>query len=110
MSATRKAKKPGARKPVDLVESVEALADFKYDPKVQGHHPDSELKGLFLHVGPRSMVWRYRRQRMKNGVRKMVFKSLGSYPEVGAEEARQRAVSFAGSVADGKAAPASATR
>jgi hypothetical protein len=42
---------------------------------------------------------------MKNGVRKMVFKSLGSYPEVGAEEARKRAVSFAGSVADGKAAP-----
>jgi hypothetical protein len=29
MSATRKAKKPGARKPVDLVKSVEALADFQ---------------------------------------------------------------------------------
>src|SRR6185437_2832320 len=105
MSATRKAKRPGARKPVDLVKSVEALADFQDDPKVHGHHPDSELKGLFLHVGPLSMVWRYRRQRMKNGVRKMIFKSLGSYPEIRVEEARKRAVSFAGSVADGKAAP-----
>jgi hypothetical protein len=43
------------------------------------------------------MVWRYRRQRMKNGVRKMVFKSLGSYPEISAEDARKRVVSFAGS-------------
>jgi hypothetical protein len=105
MSATRKAKKPGARKPVDLAKSLEALDDFQEELTNHGHHPDSELKGLFLHVGPRSMVWRYRRQRMKNGVRKMAFKSLGSYPEVGAEEARKRAVSFAGSVADGKAAP-----
>ena len=105
MSATRKAKKPGARKPSDLAKSLEALDDFQENPNNHGHHPDSELKGLFLHVGPRSMVWRYRRQKMTNGVRKMVFKSLGNYPEVGVEDARNRAVSFAGSVADGKAAP-----
>lgn len=105
MTATRKAKVPGARKPVDLAKSIEALADFQDDPKVQGHHPDSELKGLFLHIGARSMVWRYRRQRMKNGVRKMAFKSLGNFPEVGVEDARKAALSFAGAVADGKAAP-----
>jgi hypothetical protein len=105
MSATRKAKKPGARKPADLAKSLEALDDFQEEPTNYGHHPDSELKGLFLHVGPRSMVWRYRRQRMKNGVRKMVFKSLGTYPGVGAEAARLAALSFAGAVADGKAAP-----
>jgi hypothetical protein len=102
MSATRKHK---ARKPLDLLKFIEALADFNDDPNVQGHYPDNELKGLFLHVGSRSMVWRYRRQRMKNTVRKMVFKTLGSYPEIGVEEARKRAISFAGSVADGKAAP-----
>jgi integrase len=103
MSATRLKTKPKAHKPVDLSKIIEALADFRDDPKVQGHHPDNELKGLFLHVGPRSMVFRYRRQRMKNRVRKMIFKTLGSYPEVGVEEARKRAVSFAGTVADGKA-------
>jgi len=64
MSATRLKAKPKARKPVDLLKIIEALADFRDDPKVQGHHPDNELKGLFLFVGPRSMVWRYRRQRM----------------------------------------------
>ena len=58
MSATRLKRKPEARKPVDLAKSIDALADFQDDPNVQGHHPDSELKGLFLHVGPRSMVWR----------------------------------------------------
>jgi Phage integrase family/Arm DNA-binding domain len=105
MSATRKAKRAGARKPVDLAKSLEALDDFQENPNNHGHHPDTELKGLFLHVGPRSMVWRYRRQRMKNGVRKMVFKTLGAYPEVGAEAARKAATSFAGSVVDGKAAP-----
>jgi Arm DNA-binding domain len=105
MSATRKAK---ARKPVDLAKTLDALQDFQENPNNHGHHPDKELTGLFLHVGPRSMTWRYRRQRMKNGVRKMVLKTLGAYPEVGAEEARKRAVSFAGSVADGKASPASA--
>jgi integrase len=103
MNATRLKAKPKARKPVDLLKIIEALDDFRDDPKVQGHHPDNELKGLFLHVGPRSMVWRYRRQRMKNGVRKMVFKSLGSYPETGVEEARKAALSYAGTVADGKA-------
>src|SRR5882762_1396408 len=102
MSATRKAKKPGARKPVDLAKSVEALGDFQDDPKVQGHHPDSELKGLFLFVGPRSLVWRYRRQKMTNGVRKMVFKTLGTYPEVSVEEARTAATIFAGLNADKK--------
>jgi hypothetical protein len=105
MSATRKSKTLAARKPVDLAKSIEALADFQDDPKVQGHHPDSELKGLFLHVGMRSMVWRYRRQRMKNGVRKMIFKSLGNYPDVGVEDARKAALSFAGAVVDGKAGP-----
>jgi len=80
MSATRLKAKPQAHKPLDLAKIIEALDDFRDDPKVQGHHPDNELKGLFLHVGSRSMVWRYRRQRMKNGVRKMVFKSLGTYP------------------------------
>jgi hypothetical protein len=93
MIATRKAKKPGAaRKPVDLAKSLEALDDFQENPNNHGHHPDRELKGLFLHVGPRSMVWRYRRQRMAKGVRKMTFKSLGSYPAVGVEEARKREV------------------
>jgi len=105
MTATRKAKRPRARKPVDLAKTIEALYDFRGEPKSHGHHPDSELKGLFLHVGPLSMVWRYRRQRQKNGVRKMVFKSLGSYPEIGVEDARKAALSFAGGVADGKAAP-----
>src|SRR6267154_215332 len=100
MSATRKYK---ARKPLDLLKFIEALADFNDDPNVRGHYPDNELKGLFLHVGSRSMVWRYRRQRMKNGVRKMVFKSLGTYPETSVEEARKAALSFAGTVADGKA-------
>jgi hypothetical protein len=103
MSATRLKAKPQSHKPLDLAKIIEALDDFRDDPKVQGHHPDNELKGLFLHVGSRSMVWRYRRQRMKNGVRKMVFKSLGTYPETSVEEARKAALSFAGTVADGKA-------
>lgn len=42
---------------------------------------------------------------MTNGARKMIFKTLGEYPEVGVEEARKAAVIFAGSAADGKAAP-----
>jgi hypothetical protein len=45
---------------------------------------------------------------MRNGVRKMIFKTLGSYPEVGVEDARKAAVIFAGSAADGKAAPGQA--
>jgi hypothetical protein len=103
MSATRLKAKPKARKPVDLLKIIEALADFRDDPKVQGHHPDNELKGLFLFVGPRSMVWRYRRQRMKNGVRKMAFKSLGAFPETSVEEARKAATIHAGLAADKKA-------
>ena len=96
MSATRKpilpddifeAEKPGARKPADLKKSDDALLDFQENPNNHGHYPDTELKGLFLHIGPRSMVWRYRRQKMTNGVRKMVFKSLGNYPDVSVKEA-----------------------
>jgi hypothetical protein len=105
MVATRLKAKPRARKPVDLLKIIEALDDFRDDPKLQGHHQDNELKGLFLHVGPRSMVWRYRRQRMKNGVRKMIFKSLGAYPETSVEEARKAATIFAGLAADKKAPP-----
>jgi len=105
MIATRKSRKVGARKPADLAKIIDALADFQENSRNHGHHPDSELKGLFLHVGPRSMAWRYRRQRMKHGVRKMVFKSLGEYPEVSVEDARKAALSFAGAVVDGKAAP-----
>jgi hypothetical protein len=105
MIATRKAEAPRPRKPVDLAKSIDAIFDFQSDPNLRGHYPDSELKGLFLHVGIRSMVWRYRRQRMKNGVRKMTFKSLGTYPEIGVEDARKAAVSFAGSVVDGRAGP-----
>src|SRR2546429_9812659 len=102
--ATRKAKST-ARRPADLAKSVEALHDFQDDPKTQGHHPDSTLKGLFLHVGPRSMTWRYRKQRRAKGVRRMVFKTLGSYPAVGVEEARKAALIFAGAVASDKAPP-----
>jgi hypothetical protein len=57
MNATRLKAKPKARKPVDLLKIIEALDDFRDDPKVQGHHPDNELKGLFLHVGP-MLFWR----------------------------------------------------
>src|SRR5260370_18393566 len=87
MSATRLKAKPQAHKPLDLAKIIEALDDFRDDPKVQGHHPDNELKALFLHIGSRSMVWRYRRQRMKNGFRKRVFKSAVPYPETKVEEA-----------------------
>jgi integrase len=105
MIATRNAKSPRARRPVDLAKSIDALHDFQDNPKNHGHHPDSELKGLFLHVGARSMVWRYRRQKMQKGVRRMTFKSLGSYPAVGVEEARKAAVIFAGAVANETAPP-----
>src|SRR5260370_36460807 len=98
MSATRLKAKPQAHKPLDLAKIIEALDDFRDDPKVQGHHPDNELKSLFLHIGSRSMLWRYRRQRTKNGVRKMVLKSLATSPLSSEEEARNASPNVAGIV------------
>jgi hypothetical protein len=72
-------------------------------------YPDSTLKGLFLHVGARSIVWRYRLQRTQKGVRKMIFKSLGAWPGVAVEEARKAALIFAGAVAADKAPPSKRT-
>ena len=85
-TATRLRKRSKARRPVDLhYEYILALSEFRDDPNIRGHYPDNALKGLFLHVGTRSMVWRYRLQRTVKGVRKMVFKSLGEWPGVGTD-------------------------
>jgi hypothetical protein len=95
-----------ARKPIDLAKySTEALFDFRYDPKLHGHHPDKEVTGLWLYVGPSKLVWRYRRQTMKAGVRRMAFKTLGEYPEMEAKAARTAAIVFAGQHIEGRAAP-----
>ena len=109
-TATRLRKRSKARRPVDLhYEYILALSEFRDDPNIRGHYPDNTLKGLFLHVGTRSMVWRYRLQRTVKGVRKMVFKSLGEWPGVGTEEARKAALIFAGAVAADKAPPSKRT-
>lgn len=105
MIATRKPRANSARKPVDLAKSLDALHDFQDNPKNHGLHPDKGLPGLALFIGPRAMVWRYQKRTMVKGHRKLTFKTLGEYPAVSVEAARSAAISFAGSVVDGKAAP-----
>jgi integrase len=109
-TATRSKKSAKARRPVNLsYEYILALSEFREDVSIRGHYPDSTLKGLFLHVGARSIVWRYRLQRTVKGVRKMIFKTLGEWPGVDTEEARKAALIFAGAVAADKAPPGKRT-
>ena len=75
--------------------------------KVQGLHPDKVVAGLFLYVGPRKSVWRFRRRTTKNksGRRPTIAKSLGTFPEISTADARKAALALASDAANDKAPP-----
>jgi integrase len=78
---------------------------FLYEMEQWGNWKDDQLKGLFVHIGRRKVVWRYMWQRQINGKRTAAFRTLGYWPEMTNKEARETALTFAGSVAAGTAAP-----
>jgi integrase len=108
-----KATKMATRNPIKLkAPYVEALQEFSDAPTIQGLYPDSVVSGLFLYVGPRSTVWRFRQRRTtrdKSGRRPTVAKALGTFPAVGIVEARKAALALANDVAHDKAPPSKRT-
>jgi integrase len=112
-----KATKMATKNPIKFKDNfVEALDEFSDDSeplsKVQGLHADKVVAGLFLYVGPRKSVWRFRQRRTardKSGRRPTVAKTLGSPPEVGVADARKAALALASAVANDKAPPSKRT-
>jgi integrase len=96
---------------------VEALDEFGRDPAdglstIPGLHADEVVAGLFLYVGPRTTVWRFRQRRKKrdkSGRRPTIAKTLGTFPEIGTDEARNRALALASDAANDKAPPSKRT-
>jgi integrase len=79
------------------------VVEFDQVPTAEGLHPDKVVAGLFLYVGPRKTVWRYRQRRTtrdKSGKRPTTAKVLGRFPEMGVVEARRRALALASNVAE----------
>jgi hypothetical protein len=108
-----KATKMATKNPIKFKDaSVEALQEFSDGdagiPSTQGLYPDKVVAGLFLYVGPRSVVWRFRQRRTtrdKSGRRPTVAKALGRFPEVGVNDARKAALALASAMANDKAPP-----
>lgn len=70
--------------------------------KIPGLHADAVVVGLFLYVGPRKTVWRFRQRgktRDKSGKRPTTARVLGTWPEVATEDARKAALALASNVA-----------
>jgi len=91
---------------------AEALTEFadESEPlsKVQGLYADRVVAGLFLYVGPRKTVWRFRQRRTtrdKSGRRPTTAQTLGTFPETATADARRRALALASGVANDKAPP-----
>lgn len=110
------ATKTAPRQPVKLKDNyVEALDEFSNDvdeadglSKVQGLYPDRVVAGLFLYVGPRKSVWRFRQRRTtrnKSGRRPTIAKTLGTTEEMTPVEARNAALALASAAANEKAPP-----
>lgn len=110
--------KTANREPIKLTNPyAEALTEFAEAPDIApdevvpttiGLYPDRVVTGLFLYVGPRKTVWRYRQRRTtrdKSGKRPTTAKTLGRFPEVGVLEARRKALSLASRVANDQAPP-----
>src|SRR5258708_28780204 len=101
------------RKPIKLkAPYIEALDEFREDndglPTTQGIYPDALVAGLFLYVGPRKSVWRFRQRRTtknKSGRRPTIAKSLGTTSELTPVEARKAALALASDAANDKAPP-----
>jgi hypothetical protein len=111
------------KNPIKLTDRLaEALTEFADDSeplsKVQGLHPDKVVAGLFLYVGPRKSVWRFRARRTtrnKSGRRPTIAKSLGTFQtmsmrgtseiEVTTADARRAALALASDAANDKAPP-----
>ncbi|WLA39488.1 integrase family protein [Bradyrhizobium elkanii] len=97
---------------------AEALTEFADAPDIApgeempttiGLYPDKVVAGLFLYVGPRKTVWRYRQRRTtrdKSGKRPTTAKVIGRFPEVGVVEARKKALAYASAVANDQVPPA----
>jgi integrase len=106
------------KNPIKLKDQyVEALQEFSDDsdatiPNTRGLYHDRVVAGLFLYVGPRKSVWRFRQQRTtrnKSGKRPTIAKALGSPPEVTVTDARKAALALASMVANNKAPPSKRT-
>jgi integrase len=70
-----------------------------------GRWADSQVKGLYIQIGPRRCVWRYLSQHRVKGRIVSSFKTLGYWPEMEIAEARKEALIYAGEVHSGRAAP-----
>jgi hypothetical protein len=71
-------------------------------------HADKVVAGLFLYVGPRKSVWRFRQRRTtknKSGRRPTIAKALGTFPEISTADARKAALALASDAANEKAPP-----
>ena len=101
------------KNPIKLTDNfVEALDEFSDEAdglsKVQGLHADRVVAGLFLYVGPRKSVWRFRQRRTtknKSGRRPTIAKTLGTFPGTTTAEARKLALALASDAANDKAPP-----
>ena len=84
----------GKRKPCLLDDNhIEALREFADDePRLGGYFPDSKVFGLSIFLGAKSTVWRFRQQGRNKGKRSSVFKTLGNWPAMTADEARKEAL------------------
>lgn len=111
--------KTRVREPIKFTNNyAEALTEFAEAPDIapdeivpttQGLYPDRVVAGLFLYVGSRKTVWRFRQRRTtrdKSGKRPTTAQTLGRFPEVGVLEARKKALALASAVANDQAPPA----
>jgi integrase len=105
------------KKPIKFKDNfVEALDEFSDEAdglsKVQGLHADRVVAGLFLYVGPRKTVWRFRQRRTtrnKSGRRPTTAQTLGTFPGTTTADARKRALALASGVANDKTPPSKRT-
>ena len=90
-------------KPRKLTDQhIEALREF-FDNACS--YPDSIVKGLHVYIGAHKTIWRFQRRRRIKGQRSTSFKTLGEWPMMNAETARQEAEIAAGKIAGGVADP-----
>lgn len=102
------------RRIVDLTDAYcQSLHDFRNTKHpafhehtaIHGEFYDARVPGLFLRVGPRAVTWYYRNDHRDHGKHIVVSKTLGQFPDVGINSAREEARILVGRVAARDAPP-----
>jgi integrase len=103
-----------ARIKLDLTDArIEARQDFMPDGCslviLQDHGGTRSVRGLQMHIGPRSATWIFYRDVNEYGKRVVTSKKIGSSPAMTTEDARTRAEVLAGAYAGGRRDPGPTT-